>query len=100
VNRAAVVTLLKRHQAELVALGVVSLSLIGSTARGEETAASDIDLVVRLTPGKRGFAHLERLDRVKERLVGILGCAVDLIEEPSPSQRIQRAIEQDRVLAF
>jgi len=99
-SRAAVINLLKRHQAELAELGVVSLSLIGSTAREEAAAGSDVDLAVTLTPGKRGFAHLERLDRVKERLVTILGCAVDLLEEPSPSQRIQQAIDRDRVLAF
>jgi predicted nucleotidyltransferase len=99
-NRAAVISKLQQHRAELGELGVVSLSLIGSTARGEDTAASDIDLAVRLTPGKRGFAHLDRLDRIRARLSGMLGCAIDLIEEPSPSPRIQRAIERDRVLAF
>ncbi|MGO9487144.1 MAG: nucleotidyltransferase family protein [Rhodomicrobium sp.] len=76
------------------------MSLSGSTVRGEETDASDIDLAVTLTPGERGFAHFERMDRLKERVAAMLGRPVDLIEEPSPSPRIQRAIERDCVLAF
>jgi hypothetical protein len=99
-DRQTAITLLKHRQAELSELGVVTLSLIGSMAREEATAVSDVDLAVKLTPGPRGFAHLERMDRLKERLSAILGCSVDLIEEPSPSPRVQRNIEQDRVLAF
>lgn len=99
-HRTAVLTTLKRHKAELNKLGIVRLSLFGSTAREEASARSDVDLAVRLTPARRGFAHLERMDRIRERLSEILGCPVDVIEEPAPSPRIQRAIEQDRVLAF
>jgi len=100
VDRATVIALLKQHQAELVELGVVSLSIIGSTARQEATSASDVDLAATLTPGPRGFAHLERMDQLRDRLGKMLGCAVDVIEEPAPLPRVQRAIEQDRVLAF
>ncbi|HEY7243677.1 MAG TPA: nucleotidyltransferase domain-containing protein [Xanthobacteraceae bacterium] len=99
-DRSTVLALLKRHQAELVELGVVSLSIIGSTARQEATSASDVDLAATLTPGPRGFAHLERMDRLRAHLSKMLGCAVDVIEEPSPLPRVQRAIERDRVLAF
>ena len=99
-NRATVIAMLRRHQAELADLGVVSLSIIGSTARQEATSASDVDLAATLTPGPRGFAHLERMDQLTDHLRKMLGCAVDVIEEPSPSPRVQLAIERDRVLAF
>jgi len=100
VDRATVIALLNQHRAELARLGFLSISVIGSTARGEETDASDIDLAITLTPGERGFAHFERMDRLKERVAAMLGRPVDLIEEPSPSPRIQTAIERDRVRAF
>ena len=99
-RRTAVIATLKRHKAELRKLGIVRLSLFGSTARDEASRTSDVDVAVTLTRGRRGFAHLERLDRIRERLSEILGCRVDVIEEPAPSPHVQRAIDQDRVLAF
>lgn len=99
-DRATVIALLKQHRAELAELGFLSISIIGSTARGEATEESDVDLAVTLKPGERGFAHFERMDRLRERLAEMLGRPVDLIEEPSPSPRIQRTIERDRVRAL
>ena len=98
--RAAVITTLKRHKAELNRLGIVRLSVFGSTARDEASPRSDVDLAVKLTRSRRGFAHLDRMQRIRERLSEILGCQVDVIEEPAPSPRVQHAIEQDRVLAL
>ena len=99
-DRASVIATLKRHETELRELGVVKLSLFGSVAREEAVEDSDIDLAVIFAEGPRGFAHLERKDRIKERLEELLGRRVDLIEEPSSRKRVQQAIEQDRVLAF
>ena len=99
-NSVTVISLLQQHRFELAEFGVQTLSLVGSVAREEATSRSDVDLAVQLYPGKRGFDHLDRMDRLKERLSEILGCPVDLIEEPTRSPRLQRAIEQDRVLAF
>ncbi len=97
---ATVIALLNHRRAELDGLGFLSISIVGSTARGEETDASDVDLAVILTPGERGFAHFDRMERLKTLVSEVLGRPVDLIEEPSPSPRIQKAIERDRVRAF
>ncbi len=99
-QRTAVIAILKRHRLELKKLGITRLSLFGSTARGEARRGSDVDLAVTLTRGRRGLAHLDRMDVIRARLSEILGCSVDVIEEPAPSAHVQRAIEQDRVLAF
>ncbi len=99
-DSAAVIAALKRHETELRELGVVRLSLFGSVAREEAAEDSDIDLAVVLTKGPRGFAHLERKDHIRDRLQEILGKPVDLIEEPTSRQRVQRGIDRDRVLAF
>lgn len=99
-DRGAVIATLRDHEPELRELGIMRLSLFGSTARGEASKRSDVDLAIELTPGPRGFAHLERLDTIKDRLATILGVSVDLVEEPSDRPRIQREIERDRVLAF
>jgi uncharacterized protein len=99
-NRDAVLAIIKRHQAELRELGVLSLSLFGSAARNEAGEDSDVDVAVRLADGPHGFAYFARLDRIEARLSELLGCRVDVVTEPAPARRIQRAIEQDRRLAF
>jgi hypothetical protein len=99
-NRDAALVIIKRHQAELRELGVLSLSLFGSAARNEAGDDSDVDVAVRLAEGPHGFAFFARLDRIEARLSELLGRRVDVVTEPAPAQRIQRAIEQDRRLAF
>jgi uncharacterized protein len=99
-NRDAALAIIKRHQAELRELGVISLSLFGSAARNEAGDDSDVDVAVRLSEGPHGFAYFARLDRIEARLGELLGRRVDVVTEPAPARRIQRAIEQDRRLAF
>lgn len=98
----AVLDSLRAHEAELRALGVRSLALFGSVARGEATAGSDVDLVVRLGPGfsKGGFDYFGRLEELRLRLAEIVGRDVDVVEEPVERQTLQRAIDEERVLAF
>ena len=47
-ERDAAIARLKRNKASLRALGLAGLSLFGSTARGEASADSDVDLAVTL----------------------------------------------------
>jgi uncharacterized protein len=49
-NPDQIIATLRAHEAELRTAGVQSLSLLGSVARGEATEASDVDVLVRLTP--------------------------------------------------
>ena len=101
-RRHDIIATLRSHESELKQAGVASLSLIGSVARGEDGPESDIDIVVRLTDDARrgGFAYFGRLDRLRGRLEAILARHVDLIAEPVEKERLRRAIEKDRVLAF
>jgi uncharacterized protein len=99
-NRDAALAIIKRHQSELRELGVLSLSLFGSAARNEAGDDSDVDVAVRLSEGPHGFAYFARLDRIEACLSELLGRRVDVVTEPAPARRIQRAIEQDRRLAF
>jgi predicted nucleotidyltransferase len=79
----------------------VSVSLFGSVARGDDSA-HDVDLAVRLGEdfSAPGLDYLSRLSDLEERLSGILGCKVDVIEEPVRKQRFQTEIDRDRALAF
>lgn len=64
------------HRDELAALGVRSLSVFGSTARGEARAESDVDLLVDLDPE---LGLLEFVG-VKLYLQDLLKRSVDLVE--------------------
>ena len=79
----------------------MSVSLFGSVARGDDSA-HDVDLAVRLGEdfSAPGLDYLSRLSDLEERLSGILGCKVDVIEEPVRKQRFQTEIDRDRALAF
>ncbi len=69
---------------------VAVLRLFGSAARGEETDASDIDLLVRFTQPK-GLLELVRLERDMGR---VLARRVDLVTERALSPYLK-----DRILA-
>ena len=48
-TRDEIIRILTEHRAELEELGVKSLSLFGSAARGETTSGSDVDLLVEFS---------------------------------------------------
>jgi uncharacterized protein len=45
-------TILRAHEHELHALGVKHAAVFGSVARGDATAASDLDILIDLDPDK------------------------------------------------
>jgi predicted nucleotidyltransferase len=58
-DRDAIIATLRSRKAELKALGAVGLWLFGSTARGEASARSDIDLAVTFDPATTPCSLLE-----------------------------------------
>jgi len=82
-------SVLGRHHDALRALGVRSLRVFGSVARGEADAGSDVDLLVDLAPELDLFDFID----VKLYLEEALGAPVDLVE-----QRALRGAMRGRVL--
>jgi predicted nucleotidyltransferase len=101
VERDQVIAALKAHEEELRMVGLLIVSLFGSVARGEDSA-QDVDVAVRLGANfsAPGLQYLRRLSELEGRLSGILGCKVDVIEEPARKERFQAEIDRDRSLAF
>ena len=100
-ERDRVIAALKAHEQELRTAGVLGVSLFGSVARGEDST-HDVDLAVRLGENfsAPGLNYFSRLSELEARLTGILGCKVDVIEEPVRKKRFQTEIDRDRTLAF
>lgn len=70
-----------------------SLALFGSYARGEQTAESDLDVLVEFdrVPGMLEFARLQRT------LGDALGVPVDLFTQPMIKPRIAPQVARDLV---
>jgi hypothetical protein len=96
-NREEAIVRLKRHEAELKALGVDHLYLFGSTARDEAGEDSDIDLFF---DHERGRFGLYELIDVKESAASILGGSVDIMTRASLHPALKKRIEDSAVLVF
>ncbi len=94
----AIRLVLQRHRAELEAQGVRSLSLFGSSARGEAGPESDIDLLADLDPEAR--VGLIRCIEIERRLSDMLGRKVDLISSYGLSPSLRSSIDADARQVF
>ena len=101
-DREHAIAILRDHEPELKAIGVLSASVFGSTARGDAGPDSDVDVAVRLADSfsSGGFDYFGRLDDVEQQLSRLLGCKVDVVTEPVRKERLKAAIDRDRALAF
>lgn len=64
-----ILTVLRENSAQIKALGVRRLGLFGSFARGQQTSASDVDLLVEFEPGQKTFDNFMRLSFLLEDLL-------------------------------
>ena len=76
--------------------GVLRSSIFGSTARGEATTESDVDILVE-TPGHYG---LFKFLGIKADLEDALGKKVDLIEFQAIKPALKENILKDQVVIF
>lgn len=97
-NKSSVIEMLRRHEPELRAAGIVHLRLFGSVARGEESAQSDVDLMADLDRSMRlslvSMAHLEN------QLSDLLGAKVDLSPAESMKERVRARAMSEAIHAF
>jgi uncharacterized protein len=92
-RRDDVLGLLTAHHEEIEGFGVESLRLFGSVARGEASADSDVDLLVRFreTPTFSGYMKL------RIYLEDLLGTKVDLITESGLREAVRPFVEKDAI---
>jgi len=71
--------------------GVAYAGVFGSVARGEETADSDVDIVVKF----KGPATFDNYLKLDDAIRAALGKHVDLLTENSINRFLRPYIEQD-----
>jgi predicted nucleotidyltransferase len=86
-------TRLRENRATLEKLGVKSLALFGSAARGEAGPGSDVDLLVEFS---RPVGLLEFI-RLKQVLEGILECEVDLVTPDALRESMKAEILEEAI---
>lgn len=94
-DRSRVIDVLRGHEGELRAAGVVHLSIFGSVARGDASEKSDVDLMADFDRSKR--LTLVKIGSLQQRLSEWLGAEVELssadwMREPVRSRAIREAI--------
>ena len=92
-DRDEVIDRLHRSEADLRRLGVRSLRLFGSVARGEATEASDVDLLVAFD-GPSTFSGFMTLKIFIEDLLGV---RVDLVTETGLREGVRLHVERDAI---
>jgi uncharacterized protein with HEPN domain/predicted nucleotidyltransferase len=91
-NRATVLSQLKRHEAELSRrFGVASLTLFGSFARDQATDHSDVDILARF----HDAPDIKSLLRTQSYLEEVLGRTVDLVLWDELREEIRPYVERD-----
>ncbi len=97
-DRDRAIALLNENGREIRARGVVRLALIGSTARGEAQADSDVDVLVEIEPD-RVFTLFD-LVGLNDYLAEIMGRRVDVVLTRGLKPRMERTIRAERVDVF
>jgi predicted nucleotidyltransferase len=86
-------SLLREHRPDLTQIGVKSLAVFGSVARGEARPDSDVDILVEF----EGRATFDRFMDTRYYLEELLGCKVDLVMPGDIKPRLKHYIMQDLI---
>ncbi|MCU0785609.1 MAG: nucleotidyltransferase family protein [Verrucomicrobia bacterium] len=93
-NQEEILRLLRQHKQQLMATyRLARLELFGSCVRGDQTSASDVDILVEYEtpPGLFDFV------RLKAALAGLLGVEVDLVMKDALRPRIGRHVLREAI---
>jgi uncharacterized protein len=92
-NKQQIIERLSPPRKVLQRLGVASLRLFGSAARGDASPESDADFLVRF----QGTPNFDRFMDLKELLGATLGVRVDLVTEDGLRPAMRETVERDAV---
>jgi len=92
------IKILREHESDLRARGIIHAALFGSVARGEAGPRSDLDVLIELDPELKldifAYAGLKRY--VAELFNG----PVDVVNKDALKPRLRQPVSADAVYAF
>ena len=92
-ERNLVLEMLRVHRADLNALGVKSLAVFGSVARGEARPESDVDILVDFHQSATFDGYMQ----TKFYLEDLLGCPIDLVVRQAVKPRMLPVVEREAI---
>jgi predicted nucleotidyltransferase len=97
-NKRDAIRVLRQHQHDLRARGIVHAALFGSVARGEAGIKSDLDILIELDPELKLdiFAYVE----LKRYVAGLFSCPVDVVNKEALKPYLRQPVSTDAVYAF
>jgi predicted nucleotidyltransferase len=97
-NKRDAIEILRRHQADLRARGIVHAALFGSVARGEAGPQSDIDIMIELAPDASLdiFAYVE----LKNFIAALFPGPVDVVNRDALKSYVRPPATADSIYAF
>jgi predicted nucleotidyltransferase len=93
-----VIQILRDHERELKAAGIVHLRVFGSVARDESSSGSDIDLLADFD--RSMGLTLVTVGRIRSRLTDLLGVDVDLSSPEWMREPVRTRALREAILAF
>lgn len=97
-NKRDVIKVLRRHESDLRARGIIHAALFGSIARGEAGPKSDIDILIELDPGLSldifAYAGLKR------HVASLFRGRVDVVNKEALKPLLREPVSADAVYAF
>jgi predicted nucleotidyltransferase len=95
IDKRAVIEILRHHESELKAAGIMHIRVFGSVARDEASSKSDVDLLADFDKSRR--MTLIDVGSLQSRLSTLLGEQVDLsspewMREPVRSKALNEAV--------
>jgi uncharacterized protein len=97
-KRDQIIAKLKEREADLRAHGVTHAALFGSVARDEETAESDIDILVDLDPAV--VVTIYDYAGLKDYVASLFHGSVDVIDREALKPRARLHAMADAIYAF
>ena len=97
-NPEAIVNAIRAEQAALEKVGVKSLALVGSSARGSRTETSDVDVLIDVAD-EMGFSLMDRIG-VMHLLEDALGQRVDVSRRDTLNPIVRERMVKDAIKIF
>lgn len=97
-DRVAAINILRSHEGELRKRGVRHAALFGSVARGDATAASDVDVMVVLD--RETVRDVYDYVGVVHFIEDMFPVAVDVANRETLKERVRQNAERDAIDAF
>src|ERR1700685_4720174 len=97
-NKRDAIKVLRQHEADLSARGIIHAALFGSVARGEVRPDSDIDIMIELDPEAK--IDVFQYAGIKMYIEGLFEKPVDVVDREALKSSVRAPATSDAIYAF